>query len=316
MSHLDGMLCPTDHPAVAALKAASSSQETGEHASLACTGDWRRERSGSTIAAAVITRNEERQIGACLDTLAWADEMLVLDAFSTDRTPELALAGGARVEQRPFDDFARQRNAALSHLRADWVLFVDADERVTPELAAEVRAAVDATASDRPSSLPATVGFWVPRRNIVLGRWIRGGGWYPDYQLRLLNLDRARYDESRPVHEVVLLDGPAGNLANWFVHLNYERLGQLLSKQAAYAALEVRTLRQQGVRGRARAILGRPLKEFWRRYVTLRAYRDGWQGCLLCGAVAAYTGLAYYRLWREQGREDAGADAPPTNWQG
>lgn len=267
------------------------------------------------ITAAVITRNEERQIGACLDTLAWADDLLVCDAYSTDHTPELARARGARVQQRAFDDFARQRNAALRHLRADWVLFVDADERVTPELAAEVRAAVDATASDRPSDVPAPVGFWVPRRNIVLGRWIRGGGWYPDYQLRLLKLGKTRYDESRPVHEVVLLDGPTGHLANCFVHLNYERLGQLLSKQAAYAALEVRALRAQGAHGRARAVLGRPLKEFWRRYVTLRAYRDGWQGCLLCGAVAASTGLAYYRLWREQGREDAGADRPPASEQ-
>lgn len=264
-----------------------------------------------TIAAAVITRNEEHHIGACLDGLDWADELLVFDSFSADRTVELALARGATVRQRAFDDFPRQRNAALACLRSDWVLFVDADERVTPELAAEVRGAVEKAEADRAAGGPSPVGFWVPRRNLVLGRWIKGGGWYPDYQLRLLRLGRARYDESRPVHEVVLLEGPVGHLANCFLHLNYERLGQLFAKQATYAALEVLVLRQQGVQGRARAVVGRPLKEFWRRYVSLGAWRDGWQGLLLCAAVAAYTGLAYFRLWREQGR-GPGAVGGPT----
>jgi glycosyltransferase involved in cell wall biosynthesis len=264
-----------------------------------------------TIAAAIITRNEERHVGACLETLAWADELLVFDSCSTDCTVEIARLKGANVQQRAFDDFARQRNAALACLRTDWVLFVDADERVTPELAAEVRTAVEGAEADRAAGKSDVVGFWVPRRNFVLGRWVMGGGWLPDYQLRLLKLGSTRYDEARPVHEVVLLAGSAGYLAASFVHLNYERLGQIFAKQASYAALEVRALREQGVRGRARAVLGRPPKEFWRRYVTMRAYRDGWQGCLLCGMVAVYTGVAYYRLWREQGRAGANGRAKP-----
>ncbi|MCL4465084.1 MAG: glycosyltransferase family 2 protein [Chloroflexi bacterium] len=253
-----------------------------------------------SLAACVITKNEERHLAACLATLSWADEVVVFDSLSTDRTAAIARSLGARLEQRAFDDFPRQRNAALACLGADWVLFVDADERVTTELAREVRLRVGSAQSERDAGSLDPAGFWVPRHNMVLGRCLTGGGWYPDHQLRLLRVDSARYDEARPVHEVVLLAGPAGFLANPLVHHNYEHLGQFRTKLGAYAALETRMLRQQGERARGRGVLGRPAREFWRRYVTLRAYRDGWQGLALCAAVSVYTGIAYYRLWREQ----------------
>ena len=149
--------------------------------------------TGPTISAVVLTGNVERHLAACLRCLSWADEVMVLDGGSRDRTVAIAEAAGARVERRPFDDFAHQRQAALDRARGDWVLFVDDDERVSAGLAAEVRAAA---ASGRAEA------YWVPRRNYIWGRWIRGGGWFPDAQLRLLRRDRARYDLGGLVHEV------------------------------------------------------------------------------------------------------------------
>ncbi|MCX6021597.1 MAG: glycosyltransferase family 2 protein, partial [Chloroflexi bacterium] len=152
-----------------------------------------------TITAIVLTRNEARHIEPCLEALAWADERLVLDSHSTDATVAFARAiPGVRVELRPFDTYARQRNAALDLAASDWVFFVDADERVTPALAAEVQAAV--AAAGQPGN---PVGFWVPRRNLILGRWVRHAGWWPDEQLRVLRRSHARYDESRDPHEIV-----------------------------------------------------------------------------------------------------------------
>ncbi|MHB1005276.1 MAG: glycosyltransferase family 2 protein [Chloroflexota bacterium] len=265
-----------------------------------------------TIAAAVIARNEANNIGPCLERLGWADEVLVLDSCSTDDTVARALAHTPDVHRRPFDDFAHQRNAALSLLRSDWVLFVDADERVSPELAAEARTAVAAAeAGWAPGDRALVTGFWVPRRNIILGRWIRGGGWYPDHQLRLLKVGRARYDETRKVHEVVLLDGEQGRLQQPFVHYNYQRLGQLFAKQAAYAALEAVSLYDRGVPGRPHSIVLQTLREFSRRYFTLGGWRDGGHGVLLCGVVAFYTGVAYAKLWRLR-RADRGTHPSPT----
>src|SRR5207248_163885 len=181
---------------------------------------------------------------------------------------------------------------------------------VPPALAAEVRAAVARAAAD------GTAGYWVPRRNCIRGRWVRGAGWSPDYQLRLLRRVAARYAPGGLVHEVATLDGPAGWLREPLVHLNYDTLGEFVAKQRRYAALEAWTLWRRGESVRARAYLGQPAREFWRRYVTLGGRHDGALGLLL----AAYLGYAALlrtrclaRLWRERGAPPTGAvAAPPT----
>ena len=145
---------------------------------------------GSTITAAVITLNEEKHISACLACLGWADELLVVDAHSADGTVLLAQQTGARVLLRPFDTFARQRNYAIQQAHCDWIFFVDADERVEPALAQEVLGGV----RGGPDSLNSPVGYWVARRNLILGRWVRHAGWWPDYQLRLFRRSLARYN--------------------------------------------------------------------------------------------------------------------------
>ena len=129
-------------------------------------------------------------------------------------------------------------------------------------------------------------GWWVPRRNLIFGREVRHGGWYPDYQLRLLRVGRAHYDPAREVHEVVLLDGPEGYLSCPLWHHNYRTLGQFAAKQRQYVDLEAGIRLKQGVRPKPWTYLAQPLREFWRRYVRLKGYRDGWLGLVLAALIA------------------------------
>ncbi|MDQ1301614.1 MAG: hypothetical protein QG637_1536 [Chloroflexota bacterium] len=234
------------------------------------------------LAVAILTKNEARHIGECIATLGFADEVVLSDSYSDDGTVEIARAAGATIFQRPFDNFAGQRNASLQAIAAEWVFFVDADERITPELAAEARRVIVERAE---------VGWWVPRHNFIAGHQVRHGGFYPDYQLRLLRRDRARYDPERPVHEVVLLDGPAGYLENPMIHYNYASWPQFHAKQRRYAEFEGRMLRGRGVKPWPHKFVRQPLREFWRRYVTLGGYRDGWVGLKLGALLAFYYGF-------------------------
>jgi (heptosyl)LPS beta-1,4-glucosyltransferase len=253
------------------------------------------EASLPRLAAVVLTKNEEHNITECLQSVGWADKLCVLDSDSTDRTVELARQAGAEVQQRPFVNYADQRNVALQTFAAQWILFVDADERATPELAVEVRRVIQDE---------SVVGWWVPRRNYIWGRWIRHAGWYPDYQLRLLKRGCARYDPTREVHEIVQLDGPDGHLQNPLTHYNYATVRQFLHRQDSYVTYEASVLVRQGIHPRPHSLLLQPLREFRRRYITLQGYKDGGHGLLLSLLMAYYTGVAY---WRARGmRQERG----------
>lgn len=253
------------------------------------------------LAAVVLTKNEARHVGDCLDSLAWCDERVVFDGFSTDGTVEVARARGARVVQQPFENFAAQRNSSLDGVDAVWVFFVDADERATPALAEEVQRVI------RYEGARARAGWWVPRHNYMIGHRMRGGGWYPDYQLRLLRRDKARYDPARPVHEVVLLDGEAGHLEQTLVHYNYDTVGQFRHKMLRYTDFEAQILHEKGIRARPWTYATMPLREFWRRFVTLQGYRDHVYGLLFCGLMAWYTLRTYLRL-RDKVKAEGQAD--------
>ena len=241
------------------------------------------------LAVVILTKNEEHNIAACIESVRWADDVVVFDSFSQDRTVEIAQELGARVIQRPFHNYADQRNAALEAVESRWVFFVDADERATPELAAEVRQVVE----DK-----TKVGWWVPRHNYIFGRLTRHAGWFPDYQLRLLKRGHARYDPTREVHEVVILDGQAGYLKNVLIHYNYNNLSQFLERQSRYTDYEARILYEQGIRPRWRNFILQPLREFRRRYVSLQGWKDGFHGLLLSSLMAYYNFVMYVRLRR------------------
>lgn len=245
-----------------------------------------------TVTTVVLARNEARHIQPCLIALRWADRRLVLDSGSVDRTPTLALAEGVEVVTRPFRNFADQRNAALDLVETPWVLFVDADERVTPALAEEIRQVVSYAGPDAP------VGYWIPRHNYIFGRLTRGGGWWPDYQLRLFRVAMGRYDPDRAVHELVVLNGPAGKLTQPMVHLNYETMQQFRRKQAEYTTLDASILRAAGLRPRPHNFILQPLREFTRRFIQLRGYRDGLHGLRMALLMAVYEWVKYVKLWR------------------
>ncbi len=247
------------------------------------------------LAAVVLAKDEERHLADCLRMLQFADlRAVVTDPGRDNRIAVLARESGAVVLQRPFDDFAGQRNAAMDAVEAEWIFFVDADERIPPELAAEVRRVIVERSE---------AGWWVPRHNFIAGQQVRYGGFYPDYQLRLLRRDRARYDPARPVHEVVLLDGPSGYLQNPMIHYNYDDWPQFHAKQQRYALLEGQMLRQRGVKPWPHKFIRQPLREFWRRYVTLKGYRDGWLGLKLAVLLGFYYGFMphWYLLDRRLG---------------
>lgn len=242
-----------------------------------------------TLAAVILAKNEEAHIVECISSVQWADRVVVFDSFSTDRTVTLAQDAGADVIQNPFENYAQQRNAALDAVDADWILFVDADERSSPEQAAEIRDLLPRAEHN---------GYWIPRHNYIFGKLTRHTGWYPDYQMRLLRRGKARYDPERQVHELVILEGDPGYLAVPFTHFNYTSFRQFREKQNRYVRYDARILQEQGIRPRLHKFLTQPLRQFLWRFVTLRGYRDGWHGLRLSLLMAWYEFQKYAHLRR------------------
>ena len=232
----------------------------------------------TAISAIVIARNETANLADCLATLVWADERLVIDSFSTDGTTR-ELLPGVRVVERRWTDFPTQRNAGLRLAVHDWVFFVDADERVTPELRQEIQTRVGTEACD---------GYWVPRRNRIFGRWMQGAGWWPDYQLRVMNRHRAAYASDRPVHELVEVNGAVERMQHPLEHFSYASVAQFRARQRALAGPVAEMLFESGMRRRPTAVVLQPLREFWRRTVSQRGYRDGAVGLLLAALMAEH----------------------------
>jgi glycosyltransferase involved in cell wall biosynthesis len=256
------------------------------------------------LSIAIIAKDEQRHIGAALESVVGlADEVIVLlDSRTSDRTAAISREHGARVIVEPWRGFAAQRNRALDLCAGDWVLFLDADERVSPELQIEILQIVDCKLQIEPTQSTiynlqsAIVGYWIPRQNQFFGQVLRGGGWYPDHQLRLLRRGRARYDEAQRVHEFAQLDGPAGYLTQHLLHLNIERMDELWRKQTSYAIQEAQALYQAGQRARWRNFIGAPLREFQRRYLALGGYRDGAVGLVLCATLAYFELIKFAHL--------------------
>jgi glycosyltransferase involved in cell wall biosynthesis len=239
------------------------------------------------LTAVILTRNEAEHIAQTIASLTWADRVLVFDSHSDDGTTELAAEAGAEVLQSPFENYAQQRNAALDCVETDWVFFVDADERSTPELGREVRRVIEARGE---------AGWYVPRHNYIFGRLTLGAGWYPDYQLRLFRHGKVRYE--RPVHEVAVVDGEIGYLENVLLHYNYRDEAHFHDKQRRYTSYDARILKERGIRPRIYTPFTQPLRHFWWRFVTLKGYRDGLHGLRLSLYMAYYEWLKYRELAR------------------
>ncbi len=244
------------------------------------------------LSVIILTRNEEKHIRDCIASVRdFADEILVLDSLSTDRTVEFSREAGVRVESRPFDNYPAQRNHAIDLARGDWIFFIDADERAVPQVGQEILSRI----TDHDSHV---VGYWIPRRNIIFGKEIRYTGWSPDYQPRVLKKGSARFDPAREVHELILWNGEVSYLREPLIHYNYETLAQFRAKQIKYTKYEAEIWFAEGKRARWRGAIGQPLREFFRRYISLQGWRDGGHGLLL-STLMAYYAFVRWQMLRE-----------------
>lgn len=245
------------------------------------------------VSVAIIAKNEARHIGAAIASVQAhvAEVVVIVDAATSDDTAVVADAMGARVEVAAWRGFPGQRNLALTRCTQPWVFFLDADERVEadvwPELAVLMR--------DDPTPC---AGLWIPRHNLFFGHVVRGGGWYPDYQLRIVYRTLAHYDEHIEVHEVATVAGETQYLHGHMTHLNIESFAELWQKQAAYARREAATMAQAGRRARWRNYVGAPMREFRYRYVHHGGWRDGWVGLLLACVMAWFAMISFVELAR------------------
>jgi len=241
-----------------------------------------------TLSVVIIARNEERAIEACLASVAWADERIVLDGGSTDATVEKARALGARVEEAyDWPGFGPQKNRAIDLASGDWVLSLDADETVSPELRAEIEAVI---------TFPTANAFRIPRASRYCGRVLRHGGWWPDYVTRLFRRGSARFSDDL-VHERLLTDGAVETLHSPLQHDTYTSLEEAIGKANRYSTLGAE---QSYVRGESASLwgaTGHGLWAFFRTYILRRSFLDGGQGLLLAVTNAHATFYRYAKLW-------------------
>jgi glycosyltransferase involved in cell wall biosynthesis len=240
------------------------------------------------LSVTVIAWNEEERLRACLESVAWADEIVVVDAESTDKTAALARDFTDRVWVRPWPGFATQKNFALAQATGEWVLSLDADERVTPELADRIRAILMA---DGPAD-----GYSVPRRNIFWGAWVRHGGLYPDYQLRLFRRGAGRFVDDA-VHESVRVDGRMEVLDEALLHQSYRDLEDFVRRSNRYSTLAAQDWLRRGRRVSLAALVMKPLGRFLSMYIVQRGFLDGWRGLVLAVLYAEYVFLRMAKAW-------------------
>ncbi|HZD54793.1 MAG TPA: glycosyltransferase family 2 protein [Candidatus Aquicultoraceae bacterium] len=240
------------------------------------------------ISAVLITKNEEGNVGDCLASLVFADEIVVVDSGSTDGTERICRRDPrVRWHVEEWKGYGPQKNSALDKANGPWIFSIDADERVTAELAREI-GSIDLAAAPY-------AGYRVPRRSFFGRTWVRHGGWYPDYVTRLWRKDRGRFND-RKVHESVLLHGPVGTLTADLLHYTYRDTADFLERMERYAALGAEELRKKGARGTLPDLWFRPLFTFFRMYGLKRGFLDGALGFRLALLYARYTRAKYAKL--------------------
>jgi glycosyltransferase involved in cell wall biosynthesis len=241
-----------------------------------------------TVSALIITLNEEKNIRECLERLDWVDEIVVVDAESRDRTQSICSEFPVRWFQRPWPGFGPQKNFGIEQATGNWILIVDADERITPELKKEILAVIR---NGTPYS-----GFEIPRRNIFYGRWIRYGGAFPDYQLRLFRKNDGHYDQT-PVHEKFILKGTAGYLKAPFEHYTERVINDHFKKFDQYTSLAAFHEAERNRSPHWSQCTVNPILTFLKIYLLKRGFLDGVHGIIYSTFVAMYTFVKYAKLW-------------------
>jgi len=244
------------------------------------------------LSVTIITRNEEKNLAAALQSVAWADEIVVVDSRSTDATVAVARRFTNKVTVRDWPGYVEQKNHAASLAENDWILSLDADERVTPELAEEIQELFRAT--------PKATGYRIPRVTCYLDAWLRSTDWYPDHQLRLYDRRRGQWT-GRYVHESVKVTGPVRTLRGELTHYPYRDITHHVDTINRYTTLAARQLYEGGKRAGLAGVIVRPPLAFLRNYLLRRGVRDGAAGLLVSVLNSYYVLLKFAKLW-ELGR--------------
>jgi glycosyltransferase involved in cell wall biosynthesis len=258
-----------------------------------------------TLSVITITLNEERRLERALRSVAWADERIVVDSFSSDRTVEIARSLGATVHQYEYPGSSRQMERGISHATGDWILFLDADEEVSPELAEEIHRILRGGTGH--------TGFEIPFRSKAFGRWIEHGGWTPDYHLRLIRRDAYAVNHAE-VHGGFETTGSRGRLTGVVNHYTYDHLFAYVSKMNDYTSLEVanRIRSRPGAGARWYNMILSPVSHFLTMFFSRKGYRDGMHGFILAMLDAVYSFLLYAKLWEYRDAERGGRPGPPV----
>ena len=246
------------------------------------------------LSVTVITKNEAADIGAALASVAFADEIVVVDSHSTDETVTIARQHTERVFLRDWSGYIDQKNFAAAQAANDWILSLDADERVTPALAAEIKATL--------SGEPTQHAYRIPRVTWHFGRWIRTTDWYPDYQLRLYDRRAAQWT-GQYVHEAVTVRGAVGQLRHELEHYAYRDISDHLETMDRYTTLAAKQMYESGRRAGLLQVAGHPPLAFLRNYIARGGFRDGAAGFTISAMNSYYVFLKFAKLWELERQE-------------
>jgi glycosyltransferase involved in cell wall biosynthesis len=244
------------------------------------------------VSAVVIVYNEEKNLRACLETVQWADEIVVVDSHSQDRTVEIAREFSGKIFQREYRGHIDKKRFAVSKAAHDWVFSIDADERATPELKEEILGVLKQGSKE-------IVGYDMPRMTRHLGRWILHGEWYPDRVTRLFRRSRMRYEGTEP-HDRVILTGRRGHLHGMLLHYNYRNFAHQIQTVQSYSDVAAKAMLKEGRRIGFRNLFLRPLFKFLRCYFLKRGFLDGWPGFIIAATSAFYVLAKYVKLYEMQ----------------
>jgi (heptosyl)LPS beta-1,4-glucosyltransferase len=239
------------------------------------------------LSVTIITLNEEQNLRRCLESVAFADEIIVVDSESQDRTVSIAREFTDKIFLEPWQGFARQKNLAQDRARGPWILNIDADERVTPELKEAILSVIQ--------KRPPYAGFKIPRKNFFCGQWIRHGGWYPNHQLRLYLKESGSFAQ-REVHEQVVVNGQVGVLKAPLEHYTYNSISDYLKRMDRYSDLSAKQYLLEGKKVSWLEILFRTKYTFFKMWVLQRGFLDGANGLILAVLYSYYTFVKYVKL--------------------
>lgn len=259
----------------------------------------------SKVSVVISAFNEEKKIRACLTSVKWAKEIVFIDNSSTDNTVQIAKEYTSKIFTRPNNPMLNvNKNLGFIKATGDWILNLDADERVTPELASEIASRI----KNQESGIN---GYWIPRRNIIFGKWIHHAGWYPDYQLRLFKKGKGKFPAVQ-VHEMVAVDGETKYLKNPLEHLNYENISQFLLKLTnIYTPNEAQVLINKGYEFNWIDSIRMPAREFINRFFAQKGYKDGLHGLVLSLLMAFYHLVIFIKVWENKGFQEVNHNLLP-----